>query len=798
MTEKPPVKILIVEDELIVALNLSKELQALGFNVVGMTSSEDEAVDLAITHRPDAILMDINLASGGSGLTAAKRIREHSNMPIIYVTAYSSDKIIALVGSTNPYGYILKPYNIREVKAVVSTALVRYGYESKIQKSEQRLQVALKAAKLGVIEYDHANHRITLNEQTDSLATLGFSQEMDKSAFLALFSEKDAQQLNALLAEGNPFNRRARLRPLVCGTERYVDVYLSNVLFENEKVQIGAVQDVSNKQQDIEHLKISDSVLNQMQESVLVLDQQEMIKQVNPAFCKLIGYKREDLLKRSINEFLLHEREGDRSLSDELSSKLSQHHQRKVTVKRCDGSSLAAMMTVSDLILTDEMKQFVITLTDVSQLIEAQKSLRRIAFTDALTGFGNRAYLNRLLEQLYDANDTESIALLFIDIDSFKDVNDTLGHEAGDQVLIEFASRLKRVFRDKDYLVRLGGDEFVVILTGHFNKTSLSLIGSKIIALFDEDFQLGEQHLSVSCSAGIAFADFADSEPKTLLKQADAAMYQAKKRGKNTFAFFDKGMANQTQYRIFIEQGLKAAIKNKEIMIYLQPVVDTAGKIKSAEALCRWYNEETGFIPPDEFIPVAEESYLIQSLGLRVIHESMLAKKQINEAGFEHIVININFSEKQLRNADTALVMRELLEYYQLSACEFVLEITESTLLSSTSEKTIATLTEMGFKFALDDFGTGYSSLSRLHDYNVDIIKIDKSFTQMLGKNTKQNIITSAIIQLGKQLGYDIIAEGVESVQQQTALIEMGCDAMQGYLFAKPMPLHEFLRTLNR
>lgn len=797
MTKQNATKILIVEDELIVALNLSKELAHHGFMVVGMSSTEDEAVSLATSEKPDIILMDINLEAGGSGLVASERIRQHQKIPIVYVTAYSSDKIIDLVGRTNPYGYILKPYNIREVKAVINTALVRFKYEAKIQKSEQRLRVALEAAELGVFEYNRENHQISIDEYSDCFVALGFSKTMEKADFLALFNEKDALEIDALLSAGLLFNKRAKIKAAGNKVAHYVDVYLSHVFYDGGKVQVGAVQDVSEQQYNIEHLKVSDSVLNQMQESVLILDENELIQQVNPSFCKMIGLSNSQLINRSIADFLLQEREDDLSVSATLEFDSEHKGQRKVNIKRPDGSNVSALMTISDLDISEEEKQYVITLTDVSELVAAQKNLSRIAYTDSLTGFGNRAYLNRLLEQLFADKQTQSIALFFIDIDSFKNINDTLGHEAGDHVLAEFSRRLQGIIRDKDFLVRLGGDEFVVILTGHFNKLSLTLVAHKIIQLFDQDFALEDQHVSVSSSIGIAFDDFQYSDPKALLKHADVAMYQAKKKGKNTFEFFDEAMAKETQYRIFIEQGLKAALANNEITIYLQPVVDESGTIKSAEALCRWYDKEAGFIPPDEFIPVAEESYLIQSLGLRVLQESMLAKKHLNEAGFTDISININISEKQLHNPETAKMIQEFLVYYELKANDFVLELTESTLHSAASDKTIAILLDAGFKFALDDFGTGFSSLSRLYDHRVKIIKIDKTFTQLICENSRQNIITRSIINLAKDLGYEIIAEGVETTSQEQALKVMGCTAMQGYLFAKPMPIAEFLRLLR-
>jgi len=796
MLDGSNIRVLIVEDELIVALSLSKELEKFGFEVSGLAASEDEAVALVNSTRPNVILMDINLESGGSGLSAAIKINRTHAIPIIYVTAYASDKIIESAGHTNPYGYILKPYNSREVKAVIRTALVRFKYENSIKESEQRLRVAMEAADLDLLEFNHGNHSVSSSHGKQTLSAFGFKQSMSKHDFLDLFVERDANTIDDLLSLRRPFNRRAKLKKQSHKNKQYLDVYLSDVFFDNDSVQIGAVQDVSERQQNIDELQISGSVFNQMQESVLILNDSELIQKTNKAFLALVGFSDKQILNHPISEFLLHERKNDGSVIQQIQLKKDGERQAEVTIKCKDNSFVHAMMSVSQLTNIDNESQLVVTLTDISRLVEAERNLSKIAFSDALTGFGNRAYLNRLLKQMSDFNSFENVALFFMDLDSFKSINDTLGHEIGDRVLTEFARRLVSVFREHDHLIRIGGDEFVAVLTGTFDIAALRHIGEKVLHLFSKDFVLEEHRISTSCSLGIAHVSAKDFKPEELLKQADSAMYHAKKSGKNTLSFYNHKLAAETRYRIFIEQGLKAAIRERQISVHLQPIVDKHGNVQSVEALCRWFDPQIGFIPPSIFIPVAEETQLIQSLGVRVLNESMIAKKQLNEAGFSHIVININFSEKQLQNPKTYLTVYELLSYYELDASEFVIEITETMLNGQSSEKTLKLLKHKGFKFALDDFGTGYSSLSRLHEYTVDIVKIDKSFVDMLVSNTKQNLITNTIIELGQKLGYKVVAEGVETQQQNEILVGMGCDSMQGFYFARPMPVHELLRFL--
>ena len=804
MLNNQSVHVLIVEDELIVALNLSKELENIGYVVVGLAASETEALSMAIEHQPDIILMDINLEDGGSGLEAAKKIRAHCKAPVIYLTAYSSDKIVELAGKTNPYGYILKPYNVREVNAVISTSLIRSKYKGQIKASEARLRFALKAAELEVIEINRADNSISIELDNKVFGEMGFTKHMPKEDFLALFVKEDANILDTLLIKGLPFSRRAKMIRRIKNSdrylpERYLDVYLSHIIYQNGCVQIGAIQDVSEAQHNITSLKVSDSILHQMNESVIILDASETIQKINPAFCELTGYSYEEVIGQHIYTFLLQERKADKKIAHNQGLGKS-NNQAEVTVLAKDGTYIHTMMTISELLLSDSETQLIITLTDISRLVEAEKSLNKIAFTDALTSFGNRAYFNSLLKTIHQTEINvvnHCIALFFIDLDSFKQINDTLGHEFGDRVLVEFAKRLRSVFRDDDHLVRLGGDEFVALLRGNYDLTSLEKVGNKVLSLFEKDFLIDGNQLTVSCSLGIAYSTSKNFDAEKLLKQADAAMYQAKKQGKNAFRFYDEALAKETQYRVFIEQGLQNAISNNLISVYLQPIVDTKGDVKSVEALCRWYDKDIGFIAPADFIPIAEETHLIHSLGFKVLNESMLIKKQLNEAGYSHIVVNINLSEKQLQNKNTYNTICELLAQYSLAASDFVIEITESVLHSTSSDAHIKRLSAEGFTFALDDFGTGYSALSRLHDYTIDIVKIDKSFIDMLLTNTKQNTITAAIIALGKKLGHKVVAEGVENEQQSNILMQMGCESMQGFYYAKPMPIHELLKFLD-
>lgn len=788
--------ILIVEDELIVALDLSKALESLDFCIAGIASTEDEAVLMARSHHPSIILMDINLGSGGSGLNAALRINKVQSIPIIYVTAYSSDKMLELAGKTNPYGYVLKPYNFREIKAAINTALIRFNYETEINKSQQRLKAVVEAAELEIIEYDHDTKTITLPQYTKRFKQLGFTREMSLDTFLQFFVERDAHEINRRIANKQPFNFCAKLNVKDIYGLQYMEIYLSQIHYLNSRVQVGAVQDVTDNQKNIANLKISDLVLTQMQESVVILDMDEKILHVNPAFCRLTDYKQNEIESKLFKDYLLQDRKEDLNLIKRSSKVSSTDKSNEVTIKCRHGKLVHAMMTVTELIDDNLVDKLIVTLTDVTRLVETERNLNKLVFTDPLTGFGNRAYLNHTLHMLHHNPTLHQIALIFVDIDNFKMLNDRYGHDFGDKILIEFSNRLSIMFREPDHLIRIGGDEFIIVLTGQFTKRELRLICEKILTQLKTDFHIDNITLPVSCSIGITYCEHKLFNADNLMKQADSAMYHAKRLGKQKYCFYDQKLAAETEYRVFIEQGLRTAIAEEKISIFLQPIVDSKGKTLSVEALCRWYDKDIGFVPLNIFIPVAEETNLIQALGFCVIKEAFLAKQQLIDAGFPDIIININFSQKQLQDKSTFKAICSLLDRYKLDAGGFVVEVTESILHHSSSEDTLQRLKQKGFNIALDDFGTGYSSLSRLHDYTVDIIKIDKSFIDSICTNAKQNIITKSIVNLGQNLGYKVVAEGIEEESQYQVLHEMGCENMQGYYFAKPLPIHELIRHL--
>ncbi len=795
MVTEPSIKVLIVEDELIVALNLSKELTSEGYTVLDLAANESEAVSIAKVEKPTVILMDINLESGGSGISAAKQIREFCPNPIIYLTAYSSDKTIELVGQTNPYGYILKPYNIKEIKAVISTALVRYDHEKKINNVNKKLNIVADVADIGVLELNTEKTNIHIHDIKDKYQAVGFVSNMRYLEFVSLFVRQDAQNLERLLKKGAPFSFRARVKTLKNSKPIYLDVFLSDVVFEDENIQIGAIQDVSEHQSYLDEIKLSGSIVNQMSESVVILNSKHEIVHANLAFKKLIKAEKTDVRGKSFYSFMCSKRGEDKNLLARILPVKHSSQQIEATISRKDGKKLHVLLTASLLKTREEDSKTLITLTDVTKIIETEHKLGELAFKDPLTGFGNRASLYPYLQKLEAS--CEGVALFFIDLDSFKNINDSLGHDFGDEVIRLFAQRLRNAVRETDYLIRLGGDEFVILATDSTAQELLVNVAQKIQDVLLDEFLISNNKVKVTASIGIVTASHDEFDLKTLLKKADIAMYQAKKAGKNRYCFYDRKIAEETEYRISIEQGLKSAITNGEIFVHFQPIVNIEGRIVYAEVLCRWYSATNGYISPEKFIPLAEETYLISELGYKVIKEAFLAKKQINSLGNDMLKLSINMSENQLNDSKTIEFITQLITELDLEPAEFIFEITESTMHKPNSGKNIRILKDMGFCFATDDFGTGYSSLSSLHEYSAEVIKIDKSFIQLLGKDERQTTITKTIFELLQKLDYICVAEGVETAEQFEMLKDIGCEYIQGFFFYKPMRLDQLLSCLQ-
>jgi diguanylate cyclase (GGDEF)-like protein len=436
----------------------------------------------------------------------------------------------------------------------------------------------------------------------------------------------------------------------------------------------------------------------------------------------------------------------------------------------------------------------------------ADERIEYLASHDSLTGLPNREMFNEMLHYAISAaqRHQRQFAVLFIDLDRFKVINDSLGHDAGDVLLVEVASRLRGALRSSDVVARLGGDEFVVILEETAERGDVERIAHNLLSVLSQPLQLSGHECHTTASIGIAMYPLDGSDAQTLTKNADMAMYLTKEDGKNGVRFFNKEIRTQSIERLTLETALRRALDRNQFALHYQPKVDMAtGQITGVEALLRWTHPELGVLPPSQFIPLAEETGLIVPIGRWVLKEACAQNMAWQRRGLRPVSMAVNLSPRQFGDEHLLQDVDEALAASGMSPVLLQLEVTESMVMRNVSRavKVLDAIQSRGIRLAIDDFGTGYSSMSLMKQFPIDTIKIDRSFVRDLPKDSEDQAIAQAIISMGKALGMTVIAEGVETVEQEAFLRSHACDEMQGYLFSKPVPpqqLAELLRPAPR
>jgi diguanylate cyclase (GGDEF)-like protein len=446
------------------------------------------------------------------------------------------------------------------------------------------------------------------------------------------------------------------------------------------------------------------------------------------------------------------------------------------------------------------------TMEDITDRKRAEEQVQFLAFYDALTGLPNRTLLrDRLANALASARRrSEKVAVLFLDLDRFKIINDSLGHSCGDLLLQEVAIRLKKSAREHDTVARLGGDEFVIVMAGIKDVADAAVGAERIMDNICTEFVIQGHSLTVSCSIGISIYPDHGTDSETLVKHADAAMYCAKENGRNAFRLFSEDMNEKVVERLTIEHNLRSALDKDELFLVYQPQTELAtGAIIGVEALLRWKHPELGLVPPDHFIRVAENTGLILPIGEWVLRTACTTARRWQDTGLPPVPVAVNVSAVQFRQEGFRALVQRILHETRLAPEYLELELTESVLLSNAdlTFPVLQDLKSMGVQLAIDDFGTGYSSLSYLRQFPVHRLKIDRSFIKAVAVNSDDAAITSAIISMGRNLNLKVIAEGVEDEAQMSFLKEHHCDEIQGYYFSRPLTVEQIdekLRSVNK
>lgn len=439
---------------------------------------------------------------------------------------------------------------------------------------------------------------------------------------------------------------------------------------------------------------------------------------------------------------------------------------------------------------------------DLEERKRVEQSVRYMAHHDALTGLPNRTlFRDRLAHAMTQADrHNQVLAVMFLDLDRFKAINDTLGHNAGDQLLVVAADRLRACVRDGDTVARLGGDEFTVIVEDILEPQDAAVVAQKIIDTLSQPFHLQGHEVFISASVGITVYPHDDRETDNLLRNADAAMYQAKAFGRDNFQFYLPEMNVKAHERLRLESGLRRALERNEFELYYQPRVDLfSGSVIGAEALLRWRHPEMGLVLPKEFIPILDETGMINQVGEWALHQACSQNKMWQAMGLPPIRIAVNLSVRQFFQKDLALAVERALSQTALDPDYLELEITEDLLLeyNQTNTITLAKLKNLGVHISIDDFGTGYSSLSYLKRLPIDMLKIDQSFVRDIERDADGKAIASAIIAMAASLRLTVIAEGVETHEQLAFLRAQGCNEIQGYSFSHPLTATDFEQLLR-
>ncbi|HWK24732.1 MAG TPA: EAL domain-containing protein [Ureibacillus sp.] len=441
--------------------------------------------------------------------------------------------------------------------------------------------------------------------------------------------------------------------------------------------------------------------------------------------------------------------------------------------------------------------------TDLSERKNVEKQLEKSTQIDSLTDVNNRhSYLEKMNTLLNSTSKIDSTqhAVFFLDLDRFKQVNDTLGHEFGDLLLVEVATRLKNLLNSKDIVARYGGDEFVLTLANIRHPREAAQFAEDMIQEIEKPVKVNNQEIFVSASIGISIYPHDGDTTEELVNRADKAMNYAKQSGRNRFSFYFDELNTDANRLILLDSEIRKAIENREFVLYFQPKVDVKlNKIIGFEALVRWNSEKLGFVSPAEFIPYAEETGLIIPITEILIDEACGELMKLRQAGYSKLPISINIASIHFQQPNFFESIQKILERNNTSAHNFEIEVTERTIMNNDEETVskLVRLKEIGFKLSIDDFGTGYSSLGYLVRFPVDYLKIDKSFIQHIVLQSDKQAIVDAIIQLAHRLNMQVIAEGVESEQQVNQLSRMGCDFIQGYYYSKPVPMEELIKFLQ-
>jgi diguanylate cyclase (GGDEF)-like protein/PAS domain S-box-containing protein len=800
-------KILVVEHEQQVAVQLCRELTALGFKICNCVATGADAIAAAQASRPDLVLINAVLPGDVSGIRAAEAISSMLQVPILFLSAYSDEQTVIRALAAQPYAYLTKPFNIRELYAQLLVSLAKGQRDSMTREALLWYEATLRGVADAVIVIDGTARVRYLNPAAERL--IGVSQKEalghDIDGLLHL------QDLHGA-ALGSPF------RELISGTPhcempaafqvRGLDETLHTVedaaspIYSSQGDLLGALMVLRDTQQRTEaeqKLRLSEerfrNAFDLAPNGMALASPEGRFIQVNDALCRMLRAEPAQLNGRLLDEFCT----GDVTAAAQL-RRLHDDPRASVQFEQSlmtGTSEICALVSASEIRRPLEPDMLLLQLHDLTERKKAEQRLTHLAHFDALTDLPNRAAISEEIERQINVarRHGHRLAVVFLDLDYFKHVNDSLGHEAGDELLRVIAQRLRRAVREADMVGRLGGDEFIVLLGDIKELSDVVRVAAKMQSECLKPVQLLGNELRVGISLGVSLFPDDASDPRTLLRYADSAMYKAKTAGRNTLQFYRQEMTSDMEQRLRLGANLRDAVARGELELYFQPIVSfDCTAPHGAEALLRWHHPELGLLGPDEFLPVAEDIGLSAELGQWVLEAACRAATAwpVGEKSALHLAVNV--SPSQFRKGNLRKLVGEALALSGLPAHRLCLEITEQVVLENNdwNNDILHSLKELGVRISSDDFGTGYSSLSYLIHFSPNEMKIDRSLIQHVCDDREHAAIVRAAVAMAHSLQLKVVTEGVESAAQHDVLKDLGCDLAQGYWYLRPCPADEF------
>ncbi|MGZ4954304.1 MAG: EAL domain-containing protein [Methylobacter sp.] len=816
----PSTKILYIEDDLGLAELVRLKLKREGYDVVH-ASIGHQAMLLLCEQDFDAVLIDFYLPDmdGLEVLTAIHSFKPKATC--IMISGVDDMQLMVNAIKQGAEDFVLKdpggaylellPTTLGKVLLKQRLIAEKEAAEREKNKNEAFYRSLIEHTNVVAWEYlpnagrfSHVSTQAekltghSLNEWTSE----GFWQASlhpDDYAKIAAFcasethtQEERALEFQLLKKDGNPLWLRQIISVVEMDTEHH-------------HVVRGFLIDITESKHAMEKQRLAELVFDTINEGIMITDANNCIEVVNPAFIKITGYSFDDV--KGQNPRILSSGLQDGHFYTTLWQSLNNHGhwEGELWNRHKNGAMYAESASIS--YVYDEVgkvKRHIAIFGDVTEKKQAEEKIYYQANYDPLTDLPNRQlFQDRLHLAVASAkrNNTK-LALLFIDLDRFKEVNDSAGHEAGDRLLMQVAKRLNECVRESDTLARLGGDEFTVILNNLSNNYDIEHIAKSMLDLLEKPFSLAAGvDAAISASIGIAMFPSDGEDDATLIRYADAAMYRVKETGRNGFEFFTAEMNREAGKHQKFKIAFKDSLQKGEFKVFFQPIWRLSdGQITAVEALVRWLHPEWGMVMPDDFIPVAEESGFIHDLSLFVVNEAVKQIKIWDDAELNKISVAINLSPTQFRQLDSWLAqMYEVLTGYDIEPHRIKLEITETALMGDTLKlmDTLSHAQASGIEISLDDFGTGFSSLSRITGMPLNFIKIDRSFVSQIGQQGRCNVI-EAIISMAHSMNCRIIAEGIETAEQLEYLKRLGCDFGQGFLCSQPLPAEDLLILLQK